>query len=220
MHIVLFPMFLCRVLVRLWVVGFESDFGVVVRVRWPIDAVPAASVQRHFSKPWSITGRTTRNRHRVLYGRYGTQRKGTHVYHTLNYNVTPETIPDASTLDVDDINWTITPPLPSGIGYTPQLNQPKLSGTPVRCTTAQKVSFDVQEQLNETIGYEQDEQTDLLCDSLADISLENRHLVQKLHDWGKALRILPLDNIARELFLTLSNGMISTTLEWRDTATE
>ena len=51
MHIVLFPMFLCRVLVRLWVVGFESDFGVVVRVRWPIDAVPAASVQRHFRKP-------------------------------------------------------------------------------------------------------------------------------------------------------------------------
>ena len=51
MHIVLFPMFLCRVLVRLWVVGFESDFGVVVRVRWPIDAVPAASVPRHFRKP-------------------------------------------------------------------------------------------------------------------------------------------------------------------------
>ena len=49
----LFPMFLCRVLVRLWVVGLESDFVVVVRVRWPIDkidAVPAASVQRHFRK--------------------------------------------------------------------------------------------------------------------------------------------------------------------------
>ena len=43
MHIVLFPMFHCLVLVRFWVVGFESDFGVVVRVRWPIDAVPAAS---------------------------------------------------------------------------------------------------------------------------------------------------------------------------------
>ena len=46
-----------------------------------------------------------------------------------------------------------------------------------------------------------------------------------LHDWGKALKIikdnkLPLDNIAHELFLTLSNGMISTTLEWWDTATE
>ena len=49
--------------------------------------------------------------------------------------------------------------------------------------------FDVQEQLNETIEYEQDEQTDLLCDSLADMSLENsladmslenRHLVQEL----------------------------------------
>ena len=91
--------------------------------------------------------------------------------------MTPETIPDASTLDVDDINWTITPPLSSGIGHTPL---PKLSGTPVRCTTAQKVPFDVQEQLNETIGYEQDEQTDLLCDSLADMSLENRHLVQEL----------------------------------------
>ena len=70
----------------------------------------------------------------------------------------------------------------------------------VRCTTAQQVSFDVPEQLNQTIGYEQDEQTDLLCDSLADMSLENRHLVQelitifpdvasgKLHDWGKALK--------------------------------
>ena len=79
---------------------------------------------------------------------------GTHVYQTLNYKVTPE---------------------------APQPNQPKLSGTPVRCTTAQKVSFDVQEQLNETIGHEQDEQTDLLCDSLADMSLENRHLVQKLN---------------------------------------
>ena len=83
-------------------------------------------------------------------------------------------------------------------------------------------TFDVPEQLNETIGYEQDEQTDLLCDSLADMSLENRHLVQKLisifpdvaknldasrklHHWGKALKIikdnkLPLDNIAHELF--------------------
>ena len=57
--------------------------------------------------------------------------KGTCVYQTLNYKVTPETIPDASTLDVDDINWTITPPLPSGIGNTPH---PKVSGTPVRCT--------------------------------------------------------------------------------------
>ena len=36
-------MFHCRVLVRLLVVGFESDFGVVVRVRWPIDVVPASS---------------------------------------------------------------------------------------------------------------------------------------------------------------------------------
>ena len=80
----------------------------------------------------------------------------------------------------DDINWTITPPLPSGIGPTPQQRQPKLSDTPVRCTTAQQVSFDVPEQLNQTIGYEQDEQTDLLCDSLADMSLENRHLVQEL----------------------------------------
>ena len=66
--------------------------------------------------------------------------KGTHVYQTQNYKVTQETIPDASTLDIDDINWTIIPPLPSGIGHTPQ---PKLSGTPVRCTTAQKVPFDV-----------------------------------------------------------------------------
>ena len=180
MHIVLFPMFLCRVLVRLWVVGFESDFGVVVCVRWPIDAASAASVPRHFRKSWSITGRTTRNMHCVLYGRYGMQRKRTHVYQTLNYKVTPETIPDASTLDVDYINWTITPPLPSGIGHAPQPKQPKLSGTPVRCTRAQKVPFDVQEQLNETIGYEQDEQTDLLCDSVADMSLENRHLVQEL----------------------------------------
>ena len=85
-----------------------------------------------------------------------------------------------------------------------------------------KCHFDVPEQLNQTIGCEQDEQTDLLCDSLADMSLENRHLVQelitifpdvaknldvsgKLHDWGKALTIikdnkLPLDNIAHELF--------------------
>ena len=64
--------------------------------------------------------------------------------------------------------------------------------------------FDVPEQLNE-IGYERDEQTYLLCDSLADMSLENRHLVQelisifpdvannldasgKLHDWGKSLK--------------------------------
>ena len=106
--------------------------------------------------------------------------KRTHVYQMLNYKVTPETIPDASTLDVDYINWTITPPLPSGIGHAPQPKQPKLSGTPVRCTRAQKVPFDVQEQLNETIGYEQDEQTDLLCDSVADMSLENRHLVQEL----------------------------------------
>ena len=148
--------------------------------------------------------------------------KGAHVYQRLNYKVTPETFPDASTLHVDDINWTITPPLPSGIGPTPQQRQPKLSDTPVRCTTAQQVSFDVPEQLNQTIGYEQDEQTDLLCDSLADMSLENRHLVQelitifpdvaknldasgKLHDWGKALKIikdnkLPQDNIAHELF--------------------
>ena len=133
--------------------------------------------------------------------------------------MTPETIPDASTLHVDDINWTIAPPSPSGIGPTPQQRQPKLSDTPVRCTTAQQVSFDVSEQLNQTIGYEQ---TDLLCDSLADMSLENCHLVQelitifpdvakkldasgKLHDWGKALKIikdnkLPLDNIAHELF--------------------
>ena len=140
--------------------------------------------------------------------------KGTHVYQTLNYKVTPETIPDASTLDVDDIIWIITPPFPSGIGHTPQ---PKLSGTPVRCTTAQNVPFDVQDQLNETIGYEQDEQTDVLCDSLADMSLEHRHLVQELisifpdvannvdasgkhHAWGKALKMikdnkLPLDNI-------------------------
>ena len=43
MHIVLFPMFHCSALVRLWVIGFEFDFGVVVRVGWPIDAVPAAS---------------------------------------------------------------------------------------------------------------------------------------------------------------------------------
>ena len=65
------------------------------------------------------------------------------------------------------------------------------------------LSFDVPEQLNE-IGYEQDEQTDLLCDSLADMSLDNRHLVQEMisifpdvannldasgkrHDWGKSL---------------------------------
>ena len=110
-------------------------------------------------------------------------KKGTHVYQTLKYKVTPETTPDASTLDVDDINWILTPPLPSGIEHTPQPKkpkQPKLSGTPVRCTTAQKVSFDVQEQLHETIGYEQDEQTDLLCETLADMSLENRHLVQEL----------------------------------------
>ena len=83
------------------------------------------------------------------------------MYQTLNYKVTPETIPDASTLDVDDINWTTTPPLPSDIGHAPQPKQPKPSGTPVRCTTAQKVPHDVQKQLNETIGYEQDEQTDL-----------------------------------------------------------
>ena len=111
------------------------------------------------------------------------QRRGLLFYHRLKYKVTPETIPDASTLHV---------------------------------------SFDVPEQLNQTIGYEQDEQTGLLCDSLADMSLENRHLVQelitifpdvaknldasgKLHDWGKALKIikdnkLPLDNIAHELF--------------------
>ena len=50
--------------------------------------------------------------------------------------------------------------LPSGIGHTPQT---KLSGTPVRCITAQEVPFDVQEQLNETIGYEPNEQTDVLC---------------------------------------------------------
>ena len=66
--------------------------------------------------------------------------KGTRVYQTLNYNVTPETTPDAS-----------TPPLPSGIGHTPQPKQPKLSGTPVRCITAQKLSFDVPEQLNESL---------------------------------------------------------------------
>ena len=107
----------------------------------------------------------------------------------------------------------------------------KLAHTPVRCTTAQKLSFDVHEQLNDTIGYQQDEQTYLLCDSVTDMSLENRHLVQelvsifpdvaknvdasgKLHDLGKALKMttdmLPLDNIAHviELFLKLPNGMI------------
>ena len=46
----------------------------------------------------------------------------------------------------------------------------------------------------------------------------------KSHDWGEALKMikdnkLPLGNIAHELFLTLSNRMISTTLEWWDTTT-
>ena len=51
------------------------------------------------------------------------RREGTHVYQTLNNNVTPETIPDASTLDINDINWTITPPLTSDIGHTQQPKQ-------------------------------------------------------------------------------------------------
>ena len=125
--------------------------------------------------------------------------KGTPVYQTLNYEVTPETIPDVWTLDVGDINWTITPPLPSGIGHTPQPKQPKLSGTPGRCTTEQKVPFVVQEQSNETIGCEQDEQTDLLCDSLADMSLENRHLVQEL------ISIFP--DVAKNNWMLLGKGM-------------
>ena len=247
-------MFHCGVMVRLWVVGFECDFGVVVRVRfmtsfdvsnrlkmanrWGTCGKRSATLQETVRHHWQNHNEAALCVVRPLWD----AKKGAHVYQRLNYKVTPETIPDASTLHVDDINWTITPPLPSGIGPTPQQRQPKLSDTPVRCTTAQQVSFDIPEQLNQTIGYEQDEQTDLLCDSLADMSLENRHLVQelitifpdvaknvdasgKLHDWGKALKMikdnkLPLDNIAHELFLTWSNGMISTTLEWWDTAPE
>ena len=100
------------------------------------------------------------------------------MYQTLNYKVTPETIPDASTLDVDDINWILTHPLPSGIGHTPQPKQPKLSGTPVRCTTAQKVPLDVQEQLHETIG-------NFMTGKSLKMIKDNK---------------LPLDNIAHELF--------------------
>ena len=115
--------------------------------------------------------------------------------------MTPETIRDASTLYVDDINWTITPPLPSNIGHAGQSKQQKLSGTPVRCTTAQQLSFDVPEQLNATIGYKQDEQTDLLCtlcDSLLTCHWRTvilfpdvaKHLDAsgKFYDWGKALK--------------------------------
>ena len=185
-------MFLCGVMVRLWVVGFECDFGVVVRVRFITSfdvsnrlkmanrcgtcGKRSATLQETVRHHWNNHNEAALCVVRPIWD----AEKGTHVYQRLNYKVTPETIPDASTLHVDDINWTITPPLPSGIGATPQQRQPKLSDTPVRCTTAQQVSFDVPEQLNQTIGYEQDEQTDLLCDSLADMSLENRHLVQEL----------------------------------------
>ena len=170
-------MFLCGVMVRLWVVGFECDFGVVVRVRFITSfdvsnrlkmanrcgtcGKRSATLQETVRHHWQNHNEAALCVVRPIWD----AEKGAHVYQRLNYKVTPETIPDASTLHVDDINWTITPPLPSGIGPTPQQRQPKLSDTLVRCTTAQQVSFDVQEQLNQTIGYEQDEQTDLLCDS-------------------------------------------------------
>ena len=218
-------------MVRWWVVGFECDLGVMVRVRFITSfhvsnrlkmanrcgtcGKRAATLQETVRHHWHNHNEAALCVVRPIWD----AEKGAHVYHRLKFKVTPETIPDASTLHVDDINWTIAPPSPSGIGPTPQQRQPKLSDTPVRCTTTQQVSFDVPEQLNQTIGYEQ---TDLLCDSLADMSLENRHLVQelitifpdvaknldasgKLHDWGKALKMikdnkLPLDNIAHELF--------------------
>ena len=181
-------------MVRWWVVGFECDLGVVVRVRFitsldvsnrlkmanrcGICGKHSATLQETVRHHWQNHNEAALCVVRPIWD----AEKGAHVYHRLKYKVTPETIPDASTLHV---------------------------------------SFDVPEQLNQTIGYEQDEQTGLLCDSLADMSLENRHLVQelitifpdvaknldasgKLHDWGKALKIikdnkLPLDNIAHEL---------------------
>ena len=99
--------------------------------------------------------------------------------------------------------------------------------------TAQKLSFVVLEQLNEIVSlYEQDKQTHLLCDSLADMPLDNRHLVQelisifpdvennldasgKLQDWGKALKMikdnhLPQNNIAHVIEL------FSDVVQWSD----
>ena len=166
MHIVLFPMLLCRVLVRLWVGGW-------VRVRfWCCGSCEMANRCGNSHKRSATLQETVKHHwqnHKesalcVLYGRYGMQRMG--LMCTRRWTI--KTIPDASTLDTTRHR------------DTPQPKQPKLSGTPVRCTTAQKVPFDVQEQLNETIRYEQCEQTDLLCDSLADMSLENHHLVQEL----------------------------------------
>ena len=184
--------------VSLWGSGsfvgvFESDFAVVVCMRINIFSFDVSNRLKMANRCGTCLKRSATLRETVEHHWQNhkeaalcvvrpiwDEEKGTHVFQTLNYNVTPETVPDASTLDVDDINWTITPPLPSGIGNTPQPTQQKLSGTHVRCTTAQKLSLDVPEQLNETTAYEQDEQTYILSDSLADMSLENRHLVQEL----------------------------------------
>ena len=116
--------------------GFESEFPVVVHVRiynFSFDVFNRFKMSNRCGtcRKRSATLQETVEHHWqnhkeaalcVVWAIWDAE-KGTHVYQTLNYNVTPETIPDASTLDVDDINWTITPPLPSGIGHTPQLSQ-------------------------------------------------------------------------------------------------
>ena len=188
--------------------GFESAFAVVVRVRINHSSFDVSNrlkmpnrcgtcFKRSATLQGTVDNHWQNHKEAVLCVARPIW-DAENVYQMLNYNVRPETIPDASTLDVDDINWTITPPLPSGIGHTPQPKQQTLSGTPVRCTTAHKLSFDVPEQLNQTIGYEQDDQTDLLCDSLADMSLENRHLVQEL---------ISISLMLRKMWMLLGNFM-------------
>ena len=72
MHIVLFPMFLCRVLVRLWVVGFESDFwccgSCEMANRCGTSRKRSATLQETVNHHWQ------NHKHCVLYGRYGMQR--------------------------------------------------------------------------------------------------------------------------------------------------
>ena len=91
--------------------GFESDFAVVVRVRinnFSFDVSNRFKMANRCGtcRKRSATLQETVERHWpnhkeaalcVVRPIWDTE-KGNHVYQTLNYNVTPETIPDASTL--------------------------------------------------------------------------------------------------------------------------
>ena len=105
--------------------GLESDFAVVARVRinnFSFDVSNrlkmanrcgsyhkrSATLQETVEHHWQNHNEAALCAVRPIWD----AEQGTHVHQTLNYNGTPETIPDATTLDVDGINWTITPPLP------------------------------------------------------------------------------------------------------------